>query len=234
MNGNHDRPSLKVGSLRLWAKEDDLEGCDRIFDRPKFRKIIMETPSADAPYACIFRDDIWGHYVSCAKDMYDFTGHRNARVDDFLMKMRIEAVCERELKHLVAIINEEIVDIDARGKNIFLDHKKRRNELVNDYKAVCSSFAYIRQGGNLGNILNSPRNELHNPALNEELDADPYLMEFENGVMDLRTCKLRPGSPDDLITMSTGYPYLRTTLRGERHGQLWHVHHVCLLSARGA
>ena len=31
VNGNHDRPSLKVGSLRLWAKEDDLEGYDRIF-----------------------------------------------------------------------------------------------------------------------------------------------------------------------------------------------------------
>ena len=79
------------------------------------------------------------------------------------MKMRIEAVCERELKHLAAVINEEIVDIDAKGKNISPDLKKRRDELVNAYKAVRSGFAYIRRDGHLGSILNSLRNKLHNP-----------------------------------------------------------------------
>ena len=207
VNGNHDGPSLKVGSLRLWAKEDDPEGYDRIFYRPKFRQMILETPSADAPYACMFRDDTWGRYVSCGKDMYEFTGHRYARVEDFLMKMRIEAVCERELKHLAGVINEEMVEIDAKGKNIPADLKKKREELVNAYKAVRHGFAYIRRDGHLGSILNSLRNKLHDPDLDEQLDGDPYLMGFENGVMDLRTCQLRPGTPDDLITMSTGYPY---------------------------
>ena len=207
VNGNHDGPSLKVGSLRMWAREDDPEGYDRIFYRPRFRKMIVETPSADAPYACMFRDDTWGRYVSCAKDMYEYTGHRYTRVDDFVMKMRIEEVCERELKHLATVINEDIVEIDAKGKNVSADLKKKREELVNAYKAVRSGFAYIRRDGHLGSILNSLRNKLHNPDLDEELDGDPYLMGFENGVMDLRTCELRRGRPDDLITMSTGYPY---------------------------
>ena len=184
VNGNHDGPSLKVGSLRLWAKEDDPEGYDRIFYRPKFRKMILETPSADAPYACMFRDDTWGRYVSCGKDMYEYTGHRYTRVDDFVMKMRIEAVCERELKHLATVINEEIVEIDARGKNVSADLKKKREELVNAYKAVRSGFAYIRRDGHMGSILNSLRNKLHAPDLDEQLDANPYLMGFENGVMD--------------------------------------------------
>ena len=125
------------------AKEDDPEGCDRIFYRPKFQNMIVETPSADAPYASMFRDDTWGRYVSCAKDMYEFTGHRYTRVDDVVMKMRIEAVCEREVKHLANVINEEIVQIDARGKNVSADLKKKREELVNAYKAVRSGFAYM-------------------------------------------------------------------------------------------
>ncbi len=207
INENHDGPQLKVGSLRMWAKEDDPEGYDRIFYRPKFRQMILETPSTDAPYACMFRDDTWGQYVSCARDMYEFTGHRYARVDDFLMKTRIETVCERELKLLAYSINKEIVDIDAKGKNIPADLKKRREDLVNGYKAVRAGFSYIRRDGHLASILNSLRNKLHDPDLDEQLDANPYLMGFENGVMDLRTLQLRPGRQDDLLTLSTGYEY---------------------------
>lgn len=155
----------------------------------------------------MFHDNIWGRYVSCARDMYDFTDRHYARVDDFLMKMSIEAFCERELKHLAHAINKEIIDIDANCKNILADLKKRRDDPVNNYKAVQHGFSYIRRDGHLASILNSLRNKLHDPDLDDQLDADPYFMGFENGVMDLGTCQLRPESQNNLITMSTGYPY---------------------------
>lgn len=38
-------------------------------------------------------------------------------------------------------------------------------------------------------------------------DADPYLLGVANGVVDLRTGSLRPGAPDDRITLHTGVPF---------------------------
>ena len=38
-------------------------------------------------------------------------------------------------------------------------------------------------------------------------DADPWLMGVVNGVVDLRTGRLRPWRPDDHITMSTAVPF---------------------------
>jgi putative DNA primase/helicase len=41
----------------------------------------------------------------------------------------------------------------------------------------------------------------------DELDADPYLLNVENGTIDLRTGELRACEPADLITRSTAVPY---------------------------
>lgn len=44
-----------------------------------------------------------------------------------------------------------------------------------------------------------------------DLDADPYLLNCSNGTLDLRTLELRPHDPADLITKSTGTPYVPGT-----------------------
>ena len=41
----------------------------------------------------------------------------------------------------------------------------------------------------------------------EELDANPWLLGVENGVVDLRTGELRPGAPEDLITLQCRVDY---------------------------
>jgi putative DNA primase/helicase len=41
----------------------------------------------------------------------------------------------------------------------------------------------------------------------EELDADPWLLGVKNGVVDLRTGELRPGAPEDLITLQCPVDY---------------------------
>ncbi len=45
------------------------------------------------------------------------------------------------------------------------------------------------------------------PVLPDQLDADPWLLNCENGTIDLRTGKLRPHDPADLITKLAGACY---------------------------
>jgi putative DNA primase/helicase len=45
------------------------------------------------------------------------------------------------------------------------------------------------------------------PAMPEELDADPWLLNVANGTIDLRTGELRPHDPADLITKVAGTNY---------------------------
>ncbi|MGH9200981.1 MAG: DNA primase, partial [Vicinamibacterales bacterium] len=52
----------------------------------------------------------------------------------------------------------------------------------------------------------------------EHWDADPWLLGVPNGVVDLRTGRLRNGRPDDGITMQAGTPY-DPDARGPRWAQ---------------
>jgi putative DNA primase/helicase len=42
-----------------------------------------------------------------------------------------------------------------------------------------------------------------------KLDSNPYLLAFENGVMDMQTGEFRDIRPSDYVTMSTGYDYVQ-------------------------
>lgn len=53
-------------------------------------------------------------------------------------------------------------------------------------------------------MMNLSRSEPEIPVLPDELDRDPYLLNVQNGTLDLRTWELREHDPADLITKMAG------------------------------
>jgi putative DNA primase/helicase len=73
-------------------------------------------------------------------------------------------------------------------------------------------------------IASSDERIVQRPA---SLDADPWLLNAENGTIDLRTGELRPHRQDDRLTMLAGAPY-----DPEAKAPLWDAHlRRCLVSA---
>lgn len=56
-------------------------------------------------------------------------------------------------------------------------------------------------------MLSLAKSEQPIPISHESLDSDPWLINCENGTVDLRTSELRPHSAGDLLTKSTGVEY---------------------------
>lgn len=54
--------------------------------------------------------------------------------------------------------------------------------------------------GRIGSMVNLARGVDGIPLDHQDLDADPWLLGVENGVVDLESGRLRPADPDDLLT----------------------------------
>ena len=65
--------------------------------------------------------------------------------------------------------------------------------------------AMARADSQIRNILNDIRGTLEAENKGKVMDANPYLLGTDNGVIDLKTCTLRPATPEDLVTKSVGY-----------------------------
>lgn len=57
------------------------------------------------------------------------------------------------------------------------------------------------------NCILASRMEFHQPNLADELDRNPYLLGFENGVYDLQADEFRVATIDDKVSKSCGYKY---------------------------
>jgi putative DNA primase/helicase len=74
-------------------------------------------------------------------------------------------------------------------------------------KAVATWAHSSQSRHRLGAMLDLARSEQPIPLDHETLDADGWLLNCENGTVDLRTGQLREHNPADFLSMSTGIEY---------------------------
>ena len=78
--------------------------------------------------------------------------------------------------------------------------REQREQLVTFAKS-CETARKLRA------IIALAESEPSIPLLPEKLDADPWLLNCENGTLDLRTGELRPPRREDYLTKTTGIAY---------------------------
>lgn len=65
----------------------------------------------------------------------------------------------------------------------------------------------LKNASHIPKIIEMMEVHLQITDINEKLDANPYLLGFNNGVMNLQTGEFEQARPDHMISLTTGYDY---------------------------
>jgi P4 family phage/plasmid primase-like protien len=117
-------------------------------------------------------------------------------------------------------IGPENIVYDAKSYWLFENHRWNTynaklsppgvREALNSYKHFTTNSNILRQvgGANFRKGVNELIKDITaNTKFVNNLNQNPYLLGFNNGVLDLKTKQFRAGRPDDMISMSTNTDY---------------------------
>lgn len=188
-----------IGSLYFYAKQDSPEEYkkiqkkdnDRLFNESlngghyDMAKWLHNKYRDEFVCACIEKD-IWFRYKN----------HRwfiNKKGIDLRKKISVELVAE--YKALKKKICEDMGEEDDDA------------ELQKRLKTVNKIIASLKSSPFKKNIMAECMELFFQDNFSEKLDADPYLLHFSNGILDLREMRFRCGRPTDYLSLTTGYDF---------------------------
>jgi P4 family phage/plasmid primase-like protien len=198
---NRDGAKLTISSLKIWAREDNPELFKKIY-YAKLKELAMkiENPNHDDIANIIFA--MYNDTYKCASiktnAWYEFQNHRWVSIDSgYTLQERIACDVSKELFK----VNDYLWS-DAVGK---ID--SHRDDSIKQIKKLCDTVMKLKDQNYGTTLIKTCQRKFYDPKFEESLDANPYLIGFENGVFDLKAMAFRDGMPDDRLTMSTGYDY---------------------------
>lgn len=86
-------------------------------------------------------------------------------------------------------------------------HEAEALDDADKQKAVANHWLASQSAGRLKAVVELAKSEQPFPISHESLDADPWLLNCENGILDLTTGDLLPHEPGRLMTLTTGVEY---------------------------
>lgn len=205
---------LGIGTLRMWAREDNYAGYKELIKNELFPKIlgmcrndgkIMAGDVADLmtimykdQYICIAeKPEIWYRF---SKDH-----HRWLRTEAVIIRKEISTKVYSEFKDVHQHYIGRSQDSESE------DHKKATNVFKGMSKLRTTAFK-----SNIVKELMEPFYDEHQEFY-DTLNEKRNLIGMENGTYDLKTDTFRSGRPDDRITYSTKcrYPDMSDTYTEE-------------------
>jgi P4 family phage/plasmid primase-like protien len=195
-----------LGTLKHYASQDNPEAYGLFLADEKNKRI---------------KDSLNGGHYDLARQLYDVycQQHVCASIEKdlwFEYKNHRWTVDEKgmELKRKIAAClipryrdeaKRQYDDIDADIENPVVVEVNGRN--LGNAKKINGIIGSLNTSGFKQSVMKECQELFYNKDFFSKLDDDPYLLGFNNGVLDLKTCTFRKGKPDDYISYTTGYDF---------------------------
>jgi P4 family phage/plasmid primase-like protien len=191
-------------SIMYWAKQDAPEDYKKVKDNT-IAQYIEDTifEAGDWDYAMVLYHLFKDKYVCSSitnKKWYVFNKHRWEKDEGQRLRMAIskdlfELYSEKQSQYLA-----EAQHYEASDEN----HEKFQRKI----KKIAEICIKLKKTNDKNNIMREAMEIFFDKDFTKNMDSNPYLMSFTNGVFDFKSKEFRDGYPQDYITKTTGIPYI--------------------------
>ena len=214
-NNNMHRDGLHLGSLRLWAREDNPEEFKRIINKRTHillekctERVSIKPPSVNCTIQLAkYIKEKYGPRFVCAsysKDLwYEFKYHKWNESDkgislDIILANDLQADCSFLAQQFGTLGYEAF-----RAGN--MDQKSMHEAKEQKLKIILTRLG---KGIFRRDVKKDCSLELYQRDFCNKLDTNINLLHFNNGVYELETDVFREGLPEDMISMSTNIDWV--------------------------
>jgi P4 family phage/plasmid primase-like protien len=200
--GNSDGVTRR--SIMYWAKQDAFEAYEKV-KKSTIDSYIEETiyEAGDWDYAMVLYHMFKDKYVCSSitnKKWYTFKNNRWEKDEGQTLRMAIS-------KDLFQLYSDKQGEYVA-DMQIAKENEEQYEKIQQKIKKISEVAVKLKKTNDKNNIMREAMEIFFDKEFIRNMDANPYLMCFSNGVIDFKSKTFRQGYPQDYITKTTGIPYV--------------------------
>jgi P4 family phage/plasmid primase-like protien len=202
-NFKNKEDGLTKRSIMYWAKQDAFEDYEKV-KRGTIDNYIDETifEAGDWDYAMVLYHMFKDKYVCSSisnKKWYVFRRHRWEKDEGQSLRLAIS-------KDLYQLYSDKQSQLLAEAQGYETSHEIH-DKIQRKVKKIAEICVKLKKTNDKNNIMREAMEIFFDKDFIKQMDANPYLMCFTNGVIDFKNKTFRDGYPQDYITKTTGIPY---------------------------
>ena len=192
-------------SIMYWAKQDVREQYEHV-KKGTIDQYIEDTifEAGDWDYAMVLYHLFKDKYVCSSitnKKWYVFNKHRWEKDEGQRLRMAIS-------KDLFELYSEKQSQYLAEAQH-YEAHNEHHEKFQRKIKKIAEICVKLKKTNDKNNIMREAMEIFFDKDFTKNMDSNPYLMCFTNGVFDFNAKIFRDGYPQDYITKTTGIPYIQ-------------------------
>lgn len=197
---------LGVGTLRMWAKEDNPEMYKKLISDDLSHLIYKSCNETDYDIACVITR-MFRHKYRCASHKYhiwyEYKDHRWKEIEKgyTLFYKEIPTLLFDEYHKIVSIENAKV--LNSGDDEVSKNNAGKNCEILTKIARKLKNTNFVKD-----KMYKECSGMFYEPNFEDKLDSNPTMIGFMNGVYDLETSEFREGRPEDYISLNTGINYI--------------------------
>ena len=192
-------------SIMYWAKQDAFEEYEKV-KRGTIDHYIEETifDAGDWDYAMVLYHMFKDKYVCASitnKKWFVFNKNRWEKDEGQRLRMAIS----KDLFQLYTDKQNQYLS----ESHLYEANSEEHEKIQRKVKKIAEISIKLKKTNDKNNIMREAMEIFFDKDFTRNMDANPYLLCFTNGVFDFKAKEFRQGYPQDYITKTTNVPYVK-------------------------